>query len=341
MENNPVPYRPWQPQAFRDDDPGAPAPTPNEEGSSEFVRGHGEGGAAAQSSFEPRGGTESPTPVDFAAIKFTRESTLLTNADAYAASIRHEAELYVQQIRAEVDALNSAAEQRYAEAQRVKEQAEAEAAGLVSSAHADADSVRDAARAEGFEAGREEGLRKRYEEAGENLKNLDAIYQQLSQFRRQVRFFVEKDSIRLAVLLVKKILHQELKVNKQVVLKLLAGTLSKLEGTGVFRVLLSPEDYKFAVAARPALQKYLGEDQSMSLRSKADLSPGSVLIESDREVIDLTLESQLHHFDTLINQALAERETVVTRQPEGKQPAAKPKAPPAKPAPAPKDGAKR
>jgi flagellar biosynthesis/type III secretory pathway protein FliH len=114
--------------------------------------------------------------------------------------------------------------------------------------------------------------------------------------------------------LAKKILRQELKVNKQVVLQLLAKTLSDLEGTGTFRVWLNPEDHKFALAARPALEKFLGEDQALSLRSKADLPHGSVMIETDREMIDLSLSSQFHHLDSLLTQALSERETVVTKR---------------------------
>jgi flagellar assembly protein FliH len=334
MENNAVRYQPWKPQSFHDDDPGAPVSSPQDGApGSEFVRGP-QGSSGGESDFEPHAAAAGAGQVDFAALKFQRESTLLTNADEYAASIRNEAELYVRQLRAEVDALNAGAEQRYAEAQSVKEQAESEAAALVAQAQGEADSVRDTARQEGFEAGREEGLRRRYEEAGEHLKSLEAIFNQLSQFRRQVRFYVEKDSIRLAVLLAKKILQQELKINKQVVLQILAKTLAGLEGTGTFRVWLHPEDHQFALAARPALEKFLGEEQSLSLRTKPDLAKGSVLIESDRDVIDATLASQLHHLDAAITQTLAERETVVTKGERSKPQRTAPKSASAKPAPA-------
>ncbi len=322
-------YQSWQPQAFEDNDPGAPPPSEEASPARDFVAiAEAESTArSAESDFKDRARPESSVETDFASIKFQRETTLLTNAEEYASSIRREAELYVRQLRAEVDVLNTAAEQRYAEAQQVKEQADADAAQRVAEAQAQADAVRGEARREGFEAGQLEGMRKRYEEAGQDLKNLDTICQEMARFRRQVRFFVEKDSIRLAVLLAKRILRQELKVNKQVVLQLLAKTLSELEGSGTFRVWLNPDDHKFALAARPALEKFLGEDQALSLRARPSVAPGSVLIETDREMIDLTLASQFHHLDNLLTQSLSERETVVTKRAETPTKAAIPTSP--------------
>jgi flagellar assembly protein FliH len=271
-------------------------------------------GAKADSATAFRSGTRGDThQTDFASLKFARENTLLTNAEEYAASVREEAELYVKQIRAEAEELDRQAQARYAEARDAREQGVRESAERVAQAQAQADAVREQAYQEGLDAGRREGLAKRYEEAGANLEALESVLAEVSRYRYSVRFHVEKDSIRLAVLLAKKILRQELTVNKKVVLQLLAKTLAELEDKGTFRVWLSPADYEFAVAARPALDKFLGEDQQLSLRAKPDLAPGNVLIESDREVIDLSLESQLHHLNALLSQTLNERETIVTR----------------------------
>ncbi len=265
--------------------------------------------------FQGRTRTSHPD-TDFASLKFARENTLLTNAEEYATSIRDEAELYVRQLRAEVAELDKQAQARYAEARDAKAQAEKEAAELVAQAQSNADAVREQAYQEGLESGREEGMRKRYEEAGANLEALERMLEEMSHYRDAVRFNVEKDSIRLAVLLAKKVLRQELTVNKKVVLQLLAKTIQELEDKGTYRVWLSPQDHQFALAARPALEKYLGEDQTLSMRAKADLAPGNILIESDREVIDLTLASQFHHLDSLLGQLLNERETIVTRRNE-------------------------
>jgi flagellar assembly protein FliH len=306
---------PYRPRSFDHED-GPVTPMEEEPASRAFLPTVEETGGKGDRSrgFKDgqRGGDTHST--DFASIKFARENTLLTNAEEYAASIRQEAELYVRQLRAEVDELNKEAEGRYEEAREAKEQGEREAAELVSQAQAQADSVREQAYQEGLEAGRSEGMAKRYEEAGANLEALDHILDEVSHYRDAVRFNVEKDSIRLAVLLAKKILRQELTVNKKVVLQLLAKTISELEDKGMFRIWLSPADHQFAVAARPALEKFLGEDQQLSLRAKPDLAPGNILIESDREVIDLTFQSQFHHLDSLLAQTLNERETITTRR---------------------------
>jgi len=311
---------PYRPRNF-DQDEGPVTPLEEPSGR-EFLPGPG---APAEEREEPgaafQGGPRATAgQTDFASIKFARENTLLTNAEEYAASIRREAELYVSQLRAEIGELDRQAQARYEEARAAKEQAGREAAERVAQAQAQADAVREQAYQEGLQAGQREGLRKRYEEAGANLQALEAMLEEIAAYRDAVRFNVEKDSIRLAVLLAKKILRQELKVNKQVVLQLLARSLADLEDKGTFRVWLSPPDHEFIAAARPALDKFLGEDQQLSLRVRPDLAPGNVLIESDREVIDLTLASQFHHLDSLLGQLLNERESIVKRKSEGAAP---------------------
>src|SRR5262245_60348655 len=127
MESNAAgQYHSWQPRPFDENDPGAPPPSPEEDAQRNFVaiaqaRQQDEDPAAALE------GRARPTPgadTDFASLKFQRETTLLTNADEYAASIRREAELYVKQIRTEVETLNTEAERRYEEAEAVKARAE-------------------------------------------------------------------------------------------------------------------------------------------------------------------------------------------------------------------------
>jgi flagellar assembly protein FliH len=302
-------YRPYSPQVFDEGEEGAAAPAaglPTGEGEFRQEFRIAPGTAA---SFEEGPRLEPGSETDFASIKFQRENTLLTNAESYAASIREEAQLYVRQLRGEVEHLNQEAEQRYEEAQAIKAQAQAQAERLVAEAQAQVDEIREQARQEGFQAGQDDGLKKRYEEAQPQLERLEGMLAEIAQFRRRVAFYTEKDGVRLALIIAKKLLQAELKVNKQVVARLLASALAKLEGKGTFRVWLSPEDYQFVAAARPALERYLDEEQALTLRAKPALSAGNVLIETDRETIDLTFESQFYHLEQQFKQTLAERES--------------------------------
>ena len=251
----------------------------------------------------------------YAAMRWQRENTLLTNAESYAASIREEAELYVQQLRQEAETLNQQAEHRYAEAEQTREESVREAERLKAETLAQMDALREQGRQEGHEVGRDEGLRQAYQDAEPNLARVQAMLEELEAHRAQVAYQAEKDGVRLALLMARKILRAELKINKQIVLKLLATTLAELEDKGVFRVFMNPEDHRFAMAARPALERYLKEDQRLSLHIRAELPPGSVQVESDREVIDLAIDSQFYHLEQQLEQLLAERETVMVKQP--------------------------
>ncbi len=289
-----------------------PPPVEPQTGEEDFKPGI-ELGTLEPSEFDsvPTGTTEE---LDFASIKFQRENTLLTNAESYAASIREEAQLYVQQLRGEVETLNTEAEKRYEEAAKVKEEAEQETARLVGEAEAKVAEITKQARQEGYDAGLEEGIKRRYEEAEPHLKNLEAICNEIGQFRKRVAYYTEKDGVRLALVIAKKVLNSELKINQKAVLKLVANTLAKLEGKGTFRVWLSEADHEFALKARSSLERFLDEDQALTLRIKPDMEPGNVQVETDREIIDLTFESQFFHLEQKLNQSLAEREAVVNQQ---------------------------
>ncbi len=307
-------YQPYRPQAFDEDEPrpaerriGLPAGADFEPGP------RIDPGQAAPFEEGSRGEPGEPA-LDFASLKFQRENTLLTNAESYAASIREEAQLYVRQLRSEVESLNREAEQRYEEAERIKSEAQSEAERVLAEAQLHVSEVREQARQEGFEAGKGEGIKLRYEEAGPNLERLDAVLGEISQFRKRVAYYTEKDGVRLALLIAKKILQAELKVNKQIIARLVASTLAKLQGKGTFRIWLNPGDYQFIVAARASLERFLDEEQALTLRAQPDLRPGNVLIETDREVIDLTFESQFYHLEQQFKQKLAERESVLLRR---------------------------
>ncbi len=251
---------------------------------------------------------------DFASLKFQRENTLLTNAENYAASVREEAELYVRQLRGEVESLNGEAEKRYEEAATLKAEAEAEAERKIAEAEARVEEIRLQAHGEGFQAGREEGAKQRYAELAPQLEHLESLLEQISDFSRQVAYYTEKDGVRLALLIARRILHSEVRTNRQALARMVASALSKLDGQGRFRVWVHPDDHAFMVQARRSLERYLDEEQSLTLRARQDVAPGNALIETDREVIDLTFESQFFHLERQINQTLAERETEVVRQ---------------------------
>ena len=220
-----------------------------------------------------------------------------------------------------MDKLNEQAEARYEEARLVKERSEQDAEKLILGAEGQVAAIKEEARKEGLQAGLEEGMRRRYEEAAPQLESLERVLTELGQFRKQVAYYAEKDAIRLAVIMAKKVLWQELKLNKKALWNLLAKTLATMEGLGTFKVWLNPHDFQFANAARPSLEKFLHEDQALTFRAKPDLPPGNLQIETDREMIDLTFQNQFHYLEELLNQALAERETVVLKRPASATPA--------------------
>ena len=79
-----------------------------------------------------------------------------------------------------IDAKGASSGLEPAEAAKIKADAEAEAARMIAEAESRIEEIRENARNEGFEAGREEGLAKRYAEAGGPLGRLEKILRDMA-----------------------------------------------------------------------------------------------------------------------------------------------------------------
>ena len=97
---------------------------------------------------------------DFASMRFTRESTLLTDAESYAQSIREEAELYALLLRNETERLRSEAAEAQRDALQELETAEERVSNMLQDAQQQVDLQREQAEKEGYQKGYAEGGKK-------------------------------------------------------------------------------------------------------------------------------------------------------------------------------------
>ena len=256
-----------------------------------------------------------PTGTDFTEIHFTRENTLLTNAMSYAESIRSEVELYVQQLRDEADQLAQKSGQLHREAERTLKQAQTDVNTAKAAAQTEVEQIRKKAYEEGFEAGREAGRKALDAEARPMVLQLEGTLVELARFHQQVCYLAEQDALQIAMILTRQLLQRELRSSHRAAWKLLLKTLKTLKGSGNFRVHFHPQAYALALRALPRLQRLTLGDQRLQIVADANVPPGNVLVESDRQVIDLTFQTQLFHLEQALQHHLAEREATLTLRP--------------------------
>ena len=243
----------------------------------------------------------------FSSESFVREDSLLTNAEAYAASIRDEADTYRQGLVGKTEDLNREAERIRKEAEHLKTRAEEERSSAIQAAESEVQSIRDAAYQEGFESGLEQGTQQRYAETEVLGLQVVEVIEQLRTLRQTVRQQGEEELVRLTQNLTRQVVMEELAVNPKVIENLARSALKEVEEHGKIHLYLHPQDYEFLLNSETDLERYLGEEQTLTIRASLDATPGSILVEGDETSVEFTFQNQLERLDHMLVEHLSEQ----------------------------------
>jgi flagellar assembly protein FliH len=239
--------------------------------------------------------------------RFIREDSLLTSAEAYASTVREGADMYRQQLLSGAETERNEARRLRQEADQIRIQAEEQRARMIEEAEQSVNSIRESARQQGYEEGYESGLQQRYEEAAPVAQRSEEVLQQLMGLRQLVRFQSEQELVQLAVVIARKLVIKELSVNSQVIQNIVQAGLKEIEGKGKITAILHPEDYEFLANSGVNFDPYLGEEQSLSIRSSMDVEPGSISIESDEDAVNFSFQQKFEELEELLSQKLVGR----------------------------------
>ncbi len=250
---------------------------------------------------------------EFSNMRFVRETTLITDANAYAENIREEADLYARLLRNETERFRQESKAAHADALATLETAEERAHDIQQRAQEEAEAIRKKSEKSGYEKGYAKGVQKRYEEAAPLIERVAEILNQMENVRNQVQLQAETTGVRLALLLAAQVVEHEIQTQPDAIQQLLQKNLRLLADNGKYTVHLHPEDYTFFTSGNIDLQKYISDSTQLTLVKSENVSHGSVLIESDSEVVDLTLDSQFHLLEETLGLQLAQRESNLMR----------------------------
>lgn len=162
-----------------------------------------------------------------------------------------------------------------------------------------ADLEREAARRE--EAARQSGYERglgvgRIEEAARVdpvIARLAATLGELASSRRRLRREAERDVLKLAVAIARRVLHRELQADPEAMLGLVKAALQALEAREVEHVRVSPID---AAAVRSQLEQ-LRPEFRFEVVPDTKLERGAVIFETTRGNLDASVETQLKEIE--------------------------------------------
>lgn len=175
-----------------------------------------------------------------------------------------------------------------AEADELLEQARSEAVRLVAEADRQAEAVLQAARAEGFEAGRAEAA---------------GLLAAAVLARDRALAGLEGGVVDLALEVARKLVGRQLEAAPQLAVELAAAALGRARGARAAVLRVAPTDLATLAEATGPLARLLGEGGGLRLEADEAIEPGGCVVESDLGRVDARLETGLRAIERALRDA--------------------------------------
>ena len=168
---------------------------------------------------------------------------------------------------------------------------------LVSATSGTAEAPEGAREREGYQRGFAEGTAVGKEQAAVEvqpvLDRLAHTLAELSSLRSRIRRDAEKDLLKLAIAIARRVLHREVTIDPESLEGLIKVALEKLQSRDLCRVRVHPSHASFIKSA----VERLSNSQKIELIADASLRVGDVLFETAHGTLDASIESQLSEIE--------------------------------------------
>jgi flagellar assembly protein FliH len=158
---------------------------------------------------------------------------------------------------------------------------------------ADGDAHAREAYQRGFAEGTAVGKEQAGGEVGPVLDRLAQTLAELAALRSRIRRDAEKDLLKLAIAIARRVLHREVTVDPESIEGLIKVALEKLQSRDVCKVRVHPQHAAFMKASFDRISN----SKKIELIADASLRCGDVLFETANGTLDASIESQLSEIE--------------------------------------------
>ncbi len=183
-------------------------------------------------------------------------------------------------------------EEAEAEAEKILLDARQQAETAVHTAEDEADQIRQAAREEGFESGRQEGLAQVEEETARIRAELEAEEQRMQQDYQALVEQLEPQYVNVLCSLIQKLTGVLMEENKDLLLHLIRSSIVDMEAASRYTIRVSPEDALTLEKYRDGISKEVGK-AAIEIQEDKGLAKDECMIETDRQMVDCGFKTQL------------------------------------------------
>lgn len=193
------------------------------------------------------------------------------------------------------------AEEAKQQAEWILSEAREQAARIQEEAEEGAELVRQTAREEGRDSGREEGLAMAEEEIGRIRAELEESRRSMEQEHRQMVSEMETQYVGVLCDLVKKLTGVLINDKKDVLLHLIRSSISDLKPSGHYTLRVSPEDLTLVENHLDEIQMDMESGISLDVREEKGLEKNECIIETDTQMVDCGFRTQLGNLITTLH----------------------------------------
>jgi flagellar assembly protein FliH len=205
-----------------------------------------------------------------------------------------------QQGREIIEQAQAQADQMIAEARQMVEQAQMQAGQTVSEAMAQAQQAAEEARQqaaqqgyeEGKEAGLVEGRQSGETQLQEMIEALKFQFVDIVRLRRKVMLDMEPEIVRLSWEVAKRVVGEELKTNREVIVGVVKSALSTLQERDEILIRVNPSEFDSVKVHQPALEAMIEGLKKFVIQPDGAIELGSCAIETNLGNVDARIETQ-------------------------------------------------
>ncbi|MFZ4772894.1 MAG: FliH/SctL family protein [Chlamydiia bacterium] len=128
------------------------------------------------------------------------------------------------------------------------------------------------------------------------IKGETVFFEHLKLFEeklKELRIEMERSVLPIALKATKKIVAKELETNPETILDIVLDAIKPVITCKVVRIFVRKEDFEYLIKEKHHIKSLFEAAESFTIGFKEDLEPGSCLIETDKGVINTTIDLKI------------------------------------------------
>ncbi|MHC1698341.1 MAG: FliH/SctL family protein [Geobacteraceae bacterium] len=157
---------------------------------------------------------------------------------------------------------------------------------------------------ESYEQGFEEGKRQAERGLANVFKALRDAVEELTDLKEHVFRSSEEDLLQLAVMIARKVIHQEIATDRLILAKVVSAAVSNASDRDELVIRLNPEDHRLVSAHKHLYLNGCNDERLVELRADEVIAPGGCIVDTVMGEIDARTDSQV---DEIFRKLLEEK----------------------------------